>query len=209
MSMKSCGIAGMLGVLLLVGECDSAEPPPVPSTPTQLTVEFIPIQAEGGATVTAVRTEEGTLHAAERLTVEPDTYQVVMTAFGSTGRGDGQLFYEGPGTEVLRYAPRDGLSGRLTLRQEALELAPLKPAPTGIALAAGGSAEDVVPSQKTAAPLPPPGFIAIVTGTTVAEGTLHLVLEQYASYAAYRRGEVPQHTDFEASFPIRVAPVED
>ena len=202
--MKSSWTAGVLGVLLFVGGCDSAEPPPVPSTPTQLTMEFIPSQAGSGAAVTAVRTEEGTLHAAERLTVEPDTYRVVLTASDSTGRIDGTLFYEGQGTEVLRYAARGGLVDRLVVRKEVLDVAPLNRASAGtqqadrVSLSAGGLL------AKTA-PLPPPGFIAVVTGTTDAEGALRLVLERYASDAAFRQGEPPQQVDFEATFPLRIA----
>lgn len=208
MSMESRWIAGVLGVLLFVGGCDSAEPPPVPSTPTQLTMEFIPIRAGSGATITAVRTEESTLHAAGRLTVEPDTYQVVMTASDSTGRIDGTLFYEGRGTEVLRYAARGGLMDRLVLREEALEIAPLNRASTSTEPADRVAPSADGPMTKTA-PLPPPGFIAIVTGTEDADGTLRLVLERYASDAAFRQGDPPQRVDFEATFPLRIAPVSE
>lgn len=196
--------AGVLGVLLLVGGCDSAEPLPVPPTPTELTMEFIPIRAGSGATVTAVRTGEGTLHATDRLTVAPDTYRVVMAASDSTGRIDAVLFYEGPGTEVLRYAASGGLMDRLVLREEALEIAPLNRAPAGTQQADRGLPSAGEPWAKTA-PLPPPGFIAIVTGTAEADGTLRLVLERYASYAAFRQAEPPQQVDFEATFPLRIA----
>jgi len=197
-------IAGLLGAVLLIAGCDSAEPPPVPSTPTELTMEFIPIRAGSGATVTAVRTGEGTLHAADRLTVAPDTYRVVMTASDSSGRIDGTLFYEGSGTEVLRYAASGGLKGRLVLREEAVKIAPLNRTPADTQQADRGLPSSGEPWAKTA-PLPPPGFIAIVTGTADADGTLRLVLERYASYAAFRQAEPPQQVDFEATFPLRIA----
>ncbi len=218
MFVESHWIAGLLGAVLFITGCDSAEPPPqdtsAPVTPDRLTLEFVPDRRSADRlAVTAEQVSDSTLRTTERLTVRADTYQVVIQAFKDTQRIGHDVFYAGPGTEVLRYAFTGGLTERFTVESHSLASAPMDSTlaltgrpPSVSTESAAGKSEGGDASPAKTPPLLAPGFFATVRDTIEAEGVLYLALERYESNSAFRRGGTPWRTDFVAAFPLRTVP---